>query len=276
MSKFLRLALCITALLVWSREAQSQRGTSGSGSATVPGNQRKNNEPVSSAPTTWMVQSNGGIRMGVGVSAGAPAAVTDPGFASRLGYNVGLRAVPPVAMPPGVGNINHPGMQPMPMTSQPLPTGSAPPIPNINFPGGAPGMRETPSNHSGDSFDRGRDHRFPQDHLRKHFRGSSTIVVGVPYPIYITIPSTTASSTIENVPYTGQPSGSAAEPVITLLAFKDGSVFAAVDYWLDEDFLRYITVQGMRASVPLDRLDLSLTQKLNRERNVRFVLEARP
>ncbi|MBI1956216.1 MAG: hypothetical protein HYS38_07455 [Acidobacteria bacterium] len=225
---------------------------------------------------------SGATRGGMGVSTGAPNAVTDPGFPSRLGHTVGLRAVPPVTMPPRIGNINHPGMQPLPMTPQPLPTGSPFPIPNINFPGGVPGRSGTMApNPSDGSFDHGRGHRFPKGHFRGLFVGSGTVIVGVPiypYTVYVTTPTPTTSATTEQMPSAEQPSAptSAAEPVITLLAFKDGTILAAVDYWLDEDFLRYITLQGIRASVPLDRLDLPLTQRLNRERHVRFVLEARP
>ena len=40
--------------------------------------------------------------------------------------------------------------------------------------------------------------------------------------------------------------------------------------------LVYETSPGVRTPVPLDRLDFAITQQLNRERNVRFVLEARP
>src|SRR3972149_905432 len=45
----------------------------------------------------------------------APGVVTAPGFAGRLGGTVGWSAIPPAAMPPGIGNINHPAMQPLPI-----------------------------------------------------------------------------------------------------------------------------------------------------------------
>jgi hypothetical protein len=63
---------------------------------------------------------------------------------------------------------------------------------------------------------------------------------------------------------------------ITLLAFKDHTIMAVTDYWLEGDAVCYDTSSGSRTCIPLDRLDLPLTQQLNRERNVRFVLEARP
>jgi len=63
---------------------------------------------------------------------------------------------------------------------------------------------------------------------------------------------------------------------VTLLAFRDSTVLAVVDYWLQGEMLVYSTSLGVRTVVPLDRLDLALTQQLNFERNVPFILEARP
>jgi hypothetical protein len=63
---------------------------------------------------------------------------------------------------------------------------------------------------------------------------------------------------------------------VTLLAFKDRTVLAVIDYWLEGDQLYYETQPGLRVAVPLERLDLALTQQLNRERGVRFILESRP
>ena len=62
---------------------------------------------------------------------------------------------------------------------------------------------------------------------------------------------------------------------VTLLAFKNNTLVVVTDYWLEGDLLFY-DKGGSSASVPLSDLDLPLTQKLNRERNVPFVLEARP
>jgi hypothetical protein len=65
------------------------------------------------------------------------------------------------------------------------------------------------------------------------------------------------------------------EKPVTLLAFKDRTVLIVVDYWLEGDWLYYSIDPGQRLSVPLDRLDQPLTQQLNRERGVPFILEAR-
>jgi hypothetical protein len=63
---------------------------------------------------------------------------------------------------------------------------------------------------------------------------------------------------------------------VTLLAFKDATVIAVTDYWIEGNMLIYSTSLGVRTVIPLDRLDFALTQQLNFERNVPFVLEARP
>jgi hypothetical protein len=60
-----------------------------------------------------------------------------------------------------------------------------------------------------------------------------------------------------------------------LLAFKDSSIVLVVEYWLEGDWLYYVTQSGHRLSGPLDRLDQPLTQQLNSERNVPFILESR-
>ena len=129
--------------------------------------------------------------------------------------------------------------------------------------------------------------------FRWPFGGFGPIIYTVPYyiPVYTEIITTTPTSPSQ--PYRGpydivspapaqpqQPPQPAAAPPaakpVTLLAFKDHTVFVVTDYWLEGDMLVYETSPGVRTPVPLERLDLPLTQQLNRERNVRFILEARP
>jgi len=123
-------------------------------------------------------------------------------------------------------------------------------------------------------------------------RGTSGVVYyGVPYyvPYYVyptdlTV-SSPASAPASSSGYTSSQSiassagdTNAAEPgakPLTLLAFKDHTVLIVVDYWLEGTWLYYEITPGQRLSGPLDRLDQPLTQQLNRERNVPFVLEAR-
>jgi hypothetical protein len=63
------------------------------------------------------------------------------------------------------------------------------------------------------------------------------------------------------------------KPNITLLAFKDGAIIAAIGYWVQDGELHYITAQYAKRTVPAASLDKDLTEQLNRERNVDFRLQ---
>jgi hypothetical protein len=201
---------------------------------------------------------------------GHPGAITDPSFAGRLGQTVG-----------GFGNINSPGSGP---GIQPMPMGSGVPIPNINSPGSGPGFRGDGRRHGGRRFDKGFSGF-------GGFYSAPIIYYGVPYYVPVYPQAVPAPAPVEQPrgfdireyqgvtpgvePQRPQPSESVTR-YVTLLAFKDSTVLADEDYWLQGDMLVYSTSLGVRAVVPLDRLDLALTQQLNFERNVPFVLEARP
>jgi hypothetical protein len=58
----------------------------------------------------------------------------------------------------------------------------------------------------------------------------------------------------------------------TLLILKGGSGYLARDYWLKAGQLHFLTPDGEHKLLPLARLDLEETVRLNRERNVEFVL----
>jgi hypothetical protein len=59
---------------------------------------------------------------------------------------------------------------------------------------------------------------------------------------------------------------------LTLLILKGGSAYLAKDYWLEAGQLHFLTPDGEHKPLPLARLDLEETVRLNRERNVEFVL----
>ena len=141
-------------------------------------------------------------------------------------------------------------------------------------------------------------HTPPQDHRkgrRSGFSGRGTsgvVYYGIPYYVpYYVYPEDVTSGTMAappSAPASGYASSqppdlqsdhaSAVEPdamPLTLLAFKDHTVLIVIDYWLEGAWLYYEITPGQRLSGPLDRLDQPLTQQLNRERNVPFVLEAR-
>lgn len=69
------------------------------------------------------------------------------------------------------------------------------------------------------------------------------------------------------------PGTQSGDPPLTLLVFKNHSIYAVIDYWKDGDRLYYATSYGGTNSVELDQLDVDFTKKLNAERNIPFVLK---
>ncbi len=63
---------------------------------------------------------------------------------------------------------------------------------------------------------------------------------------------------------------------LTLLVFKDNSISAVTDYWVEDGVLYYPSASGSEIAVPLEQVDLGLTVQLNRERGVKFALRAKP
>jgi hypothetical protein len=63
-------------------------------------------------------------------------------------------------------------------------------------------------------------------------------------------------------------------PQITLLILKDGTGYLASDYWLESGVLHYVNAHSQYKLLPLARLDLEETVKLNRERKVEFTLRS--
>ena len=62
----------------------------------------------------------------------------------------------------------------------------------------------------------------------------------------------------------------------TLLYMKDGSVYAASDYWVENGKLHYVLSTGAENAVELDRLDLMRTVKENADIGVEVTLKPRP
>jgi hypothetical protein len=58
----------------------------------------------------------------------------------------------------------------------------------------------------------------------------------------------------------------------TLLQLRDGSMYGLTRYWVEGDRLYYVTNYGGENSVPLDRVDIVETTKLNAERGTPLVL----
>jgi len=62
-------------------------------------------------------------------------------------------------------------------------------------------------------------------------------------------------------------------PTIYLIAMKDGTIVAALGYWMEDDTLNYITRDANRNRVSIDRVDREFSARLNSDRNVPFKLE---
>ena len=66
----------------------------------------------------------------------------------------------------------------------------------------------------------------------------------------------------------------ASVPRLTWLILKDGTSYLVRDYWLEGGKLQCVTLDGERRLLPLSRLDLGETVRLNHERNVEFVIRS--
>ena len=69
-----------------------------------------------------------------------------------------------------------------------------------------------------------------------------------------------------------EPARTARGEVYWLIAFKDKSIHAVTDYWMDGSTLHYVTREGTKSSVDLGNVDVPFTKDLNRERGVEFRL----
>ncbi len=74
-------------------------------------------------------------------------------------------------------------------------------------------------------------------------------------------------------PY-GAASAPADEQTLFLIALKDGTVYTAVAYWVQDATLHYVTPQGKHNQVSLDLVDRPTSDRLNQGRSVEFRLPA--
>ena len=61
-------------------------------------------------------------------------------------------------------------------------------------------------------------------------------------------------------------------PAIILLVRKNEIIVPAVDYWLEDDIIFYVTSTGRQGSFPLRDLDWNMSVRLNAERGYEFAL----
>jgi hypothetical protein len=61
---------------------------------------------------------------------------------------------------------------------------------------------------------------------------------------------------------------------LTILLLKDDTGYLAIDYWLEGTKLHCLTLDGEHKVMPLGKLDLNETVRVNRSRNVEVVLRS--
>jgi hypothetical protein len=61
----------------------------------------------------------------------------------------------------------------------------------------------------------------------------------------------------------------------TVIALNDGSAFLAREYWVQDGQIYCVSSDAQQRTFPLEKIDLNQTVRLNHERNVNFVLQAR-
>jgi hypothetical protein len=60
--------------------------------------------------------------------------------------------------------------------------------------------------------------------------------------------------------------------IMYLIAFKDGVIRAAIAYWADGNILHYVTRDHQEKTAPLEGVDRSFSDRLNRDQRVPFHL----
>ncbi len=100
--------------------------------------------------------------------------------------------------------------------------------------------------------------------------GGSNVVVIYPPQVQPPPPRVTVM-----VPAEWQAGSSPARQITYLIAFKDGTVRQAEQYWVSGDTLYYVAADHQRKTAPVESVDVALSERLNREQNVAFNLPPR-
>jgi hypothetical protein len=85
---------------------------------------------------------------------------------------------------------------------------------------------------------------------------------------------TVTPQAVERAAYTSR-NQEPAPSKVTIIALKDGSAFLATDYWVTSGLMHFISSSGENRLLPLGRIDLPETVRVNQERKVNFVLQSR-
>lgn len=138
--------------------------------------------------------------------------------------------------------------------------------------------------------------RGPTPSLKGESRMALRLMEDVEFPVArssVPMPPWTTPSSYRSSGYSGSlqptpvPSQSPVQPAsyttllapsrstITVIALKDGSAFLAAQYWIQGGEMRCVSSSGEQRLLPLDKIDLTETVRVNHERNTDFVLESR-
>ena len=61
----------------------------------------------------------------------------------------------------------------------------------------------------------------------------------------------------------------------TVIVLRGGTAYVARQYWVQSGRMHFVSEDGEERLLPLERIDLSQTVRLNRERNVEFILQSK-
>jgi len=90
------------------------------------------------------------------------------------------------------------------------------------------------------------------------------------------VPQTTSTAPQQSIPSApvaaAAPVNNRPDQPYFLIAMKDTTIYAASAYWVENNTLNYVTIQGNENQVSLDLVDRDLSQRLNRDRNISFGL----
>lgn len=90
-------------------------------------------------------------------------------------------------------------------------------------------------------------------------------------------PALSQTPTVQPATYTQRatPALSASPTPLTIIALKGGSAFLAQEYWIEGGQMHCVSSNREEKILPLDKVDLTETVRVNQERNVDFVLQSR-
>jgi hypothetical protein len=104
---------------------------------------------------------------------------------------------------------------------------------------------------------------FQTDSVRPQFRDYSD--VQLPQPGVVAAPPAAA-------PTPAQGALADDQPTIFLIAMQDHTIRPVIAYWVQEDTLHYVSLEGVLDHVSLAQVDRDFSKQLNAERNVPFAL----